>query len=133
SGSPKSWTSSSGPMSSRMWRSIVRADVWSSMMTMFKARSPACGCCPSLAGLHTCWTLRRCRRKPWRSRVSVALPRSHVREQQHVADRSRIGEEHYQAVDAYAEPASRRQPDLQRPDVVGVVMHGLVVAAGLGL
>ena len=58
---------------------------------------------------------------------------AHVREQQHVADGRRIGEQHGQTVDADAHAACRRHAVLERADVVGVVAHGLVVAHVLGL
>ena len=51
-----------------------------------------------------------------------------MREQNHVADGLRIGQQHYQAVDADAATACRRQTKFHRADVVSVVVHGFVVA-----
>ena len=51
-----------------------------------------------------------------------------MREQNHVADGLRIGQQHYQAVDADAATACRRQAEFHRADVVGIVVHGFVVA-----
>ena len=56
-----------------------------------------------------------------------------MREQQHVADGRRIGEQHGQTIDADAHAACRRHAVLKRADVVGVVSHGLIVAHVLGL
>ena len=53
---------------------------------------------------------------------------THLREQNHVADGLRIGQQHYQAVDADAATACRRQTEFHRADVVGIVVHGFVVA-----
>ena len=50
-----------------------------------------------------------------------------MREQQHVADRGRIGEQHHQTVDADALAGGRRHAVLQRADVVLVELHGLLV------
>ena len=58
---------------------------------------------------------------------------AHVREQQHVADRRGIGEEHDQSVDAYTQPRGGRHAVLQRAHVVGVVVHRLVVTCILAL
>ncbi len=58
---------------------------------------------------------------------------AHMREQQHVADGRRIGEQHGQAVDADAHATGRRHAVFQRADVVGVEAHGLVVAQVLRL
>ena len=56
---------------------------------------------------------------------------AHVREQQHVADRRRIGQQHHQAVDADALPGRRWHAVLERGDVVGVEVHRLEVAGVL--
>src|SRR6266571_2356463 len=55
-----------------------------------------------------------------------------MREQQHVADARAVGGEHHQAI--YADPFARRrrQAVFERADVVGVVVHGFLVAARLG-
>ena len=52
-----------------------------------------------------------------------------MREQQHVANRRRIGEQHDQAIDADAEPAGRRHAVLERAQVVLVQHLRLLVAA----
>ena len=54
-----------------------------------------------------------------------------MREQQHVADGSLVGEQHDHAVDADADAARRRHTVLEGAHVVLVVLHGLVVTAGL--
>ena len=51
-----------------------------------------------------------------------------MREQNHVADGLRIGQQHYQAVDADAATAGRWQAEFHGADVVGIVVHGFVVA-----
>ena len=60
-----------------------------------------------------------------------------MREEQHVADRRGVGEEHDEAVDADAAAGGRGQAVLEGADVVGVVVHGFVVTValriGLGL
>src|SRR5712692_10652252 len=55
-----------------------------------------------------------------------------LREEDHVADRRAVGEEHHEAVDADAFPGRGRQPVLERANVVGVVIHGFLVARFLG-
>ena len=55
----------------------------------------------------------------------------HVREQQDVADGRGVGEQHDHAVDADADATRGRHAVLERAHVVLVVLHGLVVAAGL--
>ncbi len=57
----------------------------------------------------------------------------HVREQQHIADGLGIGQEHDQTIDAHAHAACGRHAVFERADVVAVVFHSLVVAAGLRL
>ena len=59
--------------------------------------------------------------------------RTHVREQEHVADGGLIAKEHGHAVDAIAHAARGRHAVLKGTDVVGVVLHSLVVAGLLGL
>ena len=56
-------------------------------------------------------------------RIEITLPPfvPHVREQEHVADGFRIGEQHDQTVDADAHAARRRHAVLERAHVVGVV------------
>ena len=58
--------------------------------------------------------------------------RPHRREQDHLADRLRAGDQHHQPVEPDPEPAGRRQPVLERPDVVVVDVLGLLVAGRLG-
>ena len=60
-----------------------------------------------------------------------ALLGAEGREEDHVADRVDAGDEHDQPVDADPEPAGRRQPVLERFDVLVVDRLGLLVAAGL--
>ena len=55
----------------------------------------------------------------------------HVREQQHVADRSLVGKQHDHAVDTNANAARGRHTVLEGAHVVLVILHGLIVAAGL--
>ena len=59
--------------------------------------------------------------------------RAHLREEDHVADVGRVGQQHDQAVDADAAAAGRRQAVFEGADEVGVVIHGLFVAGILGL
>ena len=54
-----------------------------------------------------------------------------MREQQHVADGSLVGEQHDHAVDTDADAARGRHTVLEGAHVILVVLHGLVVAAGL--
>ena len=54
-------------------------------------------------------------------------------EQQHIADRGRIGQKHHQPIDAQTEPGRRRHAIFERAHVVGIVVHGLGVAAILEL
>src|SRR3546814_8742909 len=56
-----------------------------------------------------------------------------VRKENNVADTWAVGQQHDQAVDAYAAAAGRRHAVFQRPDVVGVVVHGLFVAGIFGV
>ena len=55
----------------------------------------------------------------------------HVREQQHVADGSLVGEQHDHAVDTDADATRGRHTVLEGTHVILVVLHGLIVAAGL--
>src|SRR5256885_12184494 len=48
-----------------------------------------------------------------------------------VADARSVGQQHHQAVDAEAGAGGRRHAVLERPDVVGVVIHRLLVAGVL--
>ena len=57
--------------------------------------------------------------------------RPHVREQQHVPDRRRVGEEHHHAVDADAKAGRRRHAVFERTHVIGVVEHRFFVATAL--
>src|SRR5215468_8050585 len=52
-----------------------------------------------------------------------------LREQDHVADRRTVGQQHHEPVDPDAFPCRRRQSVLHRADVVGVVIHRLLVAS----
>src|SRR5690554_3061667 len=54
--------------------------------------------------------------------------RSHRGEQQHIADRGAVGEQHHQAVDADALAGGGRQAVFQGTHVVGNEVHRLVVA-----
>src|SRR3546814_8126692 len=56
-----------------------------------------------------------------------------VRKENNVADTWAVGQQHDQAVDAYAAAAGRRHAVFQRPDVVGVVVHGLFVDGIFGV
>lgn len=51
-----------------------------------------------------------------------------MREQDHIANGRRVGQQHHQTVDADAATARRRQAVLHRADVVGVVVHRLIIA-----
>ena len=51
-----------------------------------------------------------------------------MREQNHVADGLRIGQQHDQAVDTDAAAAGRRQAEFHGADVVGIIVHGFIVA-----
>src|SRR6185295_12566536 len=66
-----------------------------------------------------------------RSADTRELFRPQVRKQQHVADRGAIGEEHHQPIDAHAEPRRWRHAVLERANVVGVEVHGLLVTFSL--
>ena len=48
--------------------------------------------------------------------------------EQHVADGRRIGEEHDEAVDTDAFAGGGGQTVLQRDDVIGIVVHGFLIA-----
>src|SRR6185503_16678119 len=61
----------------------------------------------------------------------VSAFRTHVREQDHVADRRAVGEEHHEPVDAEPGPRGRRQAVLERADVVGVVVHRFLLSGFL--
>ena len=54
--------------------------------------------------------------------------RTHMREQDNVADARGIGQQHYQAVDTDTATAGGRQAVFHGADVVGVVVHGFIVA-----
>src|SRR3982751_3676342 len=110
-GSAKSVTRMSSPMSCTRWRRMARCEAWSSTISTFirdwlrPGLEPAYALAPG-AGSRGFYLFDRLR--------------PHVREQQYVTDRGRIGEQHHQPVDAHAQAAGRRQTDLQRADVVGV-------------
>ena len=61
------------------------------------------------------------------------LFRTHLREENHITDVCRIGQQHHQAVDANAAAASRRQAIFQCTNVIGVVVHGFFVTGFFGL
>src|SRR5690242_20224905 len=65
--------------------------------------------------------------------VPSGLVGAHLREEDHIADRGLIGQEHDQAIDADPLPRRRRHAVLERAAEVLVVVHGLVVARALGL
>src|ERR1700704_2391945 len=53
--------------------------------------------------------------------------RPHVWEQDDIANARTVGQEHHQPVDADAQAAGGRHAVFERADVVGVVVHGLLV------
>src|ERR1043166_1185126 len=57
----------------------------------------------------------------------------HVGEKYYIPDTWTVGQKHHQAVDPETRARGRRQAVFQRADVVGVVVHGLLVARLLGL
>src|ERR1035437_1171945 len=63
-------------------------------------------------------------------RPLVASARSHGWEEEHVADRRRVGEHHHQPVDADAQPTRGGHAHLDRLEEVLVDDEGLVVAGG---
>src|SRR5581483_5232796 len=65
--------------------------------------------------------------------VRLRLLGAHQREQDHVADRRLVGEQHHQPIDADPLARRRRQAVLQGPAVVLVVIHGLLAPLGLGV
>src|ERR1051325_8115839 len=85
---------------------------------------------------------RRCRqatshsnprvRTAWAA-LSLRALRAHEREQDDVADRRLIAEQHRQPIDADAFAGGGRQPVLQRAAVVLVVVHRLLAALRLGV
>jgi hypothetical protein len=56
-----------------------------------------------------------------------------VWKQQDVANGRRIGEQHDHAIHAQPEPGGGRHPVFERANVIGVVVHGLLVAGFLAL
>src|SRR5213594_652221 len=66
----------------------------------------------------------------WWLVAGQSLPLSHQRKQNHVANRRAVGQDHDEPVDPDAFPAGRRQPVLERADVVLVHRVRLEVAAG---
>src|SRR5262245_25785179 len=92
--------------------------------------------CASLIWLSSSRSLRS--RRSWlsssrslRSRRSWLVPRTHVREQQHVADARRVRQQHHEPIDPEPFPRGRWQTMLERGDVVLVVLHRLEVTARL--
>src|SRR5262249_12268693 len=67
----------------------------------------------------------------WDRGMRISL-RPHEREQNHVADRGLVGEQHRQGIEADALARRRRHPDLERAAVVLVVIHGLGRTGGPG-
>src|SRR5882724_2554139 len=59
----------------------------------------------------------------------LRLLRSELREEDDLSNRGLRGQGHDQTIDAHPEPGGRRQPVLEGPDVVFVVIHRLLVAA----
>ena len=53
---------------------------------------------------------------------------THLRKQNDVADARAVGQQHHEPVDADAGARGRRQAVFERADVIGVVMHCLLVA-----
>jgi len=60
------------------------------------------------------------------------LFRTHRREQDHIANRRRVGQQHDQAVDADTAATGRRQAVFEGADEVGVVIHRFFVTGILG-
>ena len=58
---------------------------------------------------------------------SSAHFRAHCRKQQHITDRRGVGEKHYQTVDTDTDTPSWGHTILQSPDVIGVVIHRLII------
>src|SRR3982751_2762441 len=56
-----------------------------------------------------------------------------IRKQQHVPYRRHVGEQHYEPIDADAEPSRRRHAVFECADVIGDEVHRLVVAGVLRL
>ena len=54
-----------------------------------------------------------------------------MREEQHVADRRSVGEQHHETVNADAAAGGRGQTVFQSTDVVRIVIHRFVVAVAL--
>ena len=79
------------------------------------------------AGPHTAGPTRRARA------ANAAYFRPHLRKQDDVANARAVGQQHDQTIDADAAAAGRRQAVLERADVVGVVVHRLIVAGLLRL
>src|SRR4029079_17594611 len=59
--------------------------------------------------------------------------RAHQREEDHVADRRLIGQQHGQPIDADTLARRRRQPVFERAAVVLVVVHRLLPTVRLGV
>src|SRR5690606_16376702 len=55
-----------------------------------------------------------------------------MREQQNVADVGRVGNDHHQTIDANAATTCRWHAVFECADVIGIVIHGLLVAGILG-
>src|SRR5690606_26216578 len=62
---------------------------------------------------------------------AASLLRTHVREQDDVTDRRRVGQQHHQTVNADALTGGRRHAVFQRPNEVRIKVHGLVIAGVL--
>ena len=68
---------------------------------------------------------------PGITRILSVFP-AQMREQDHIADIGRVGNQHHQAIDADAASAGRRQAILQSANVIGVVIHRLFISGILG-
>lgn len=56
-----------------------------------------------------------------------------MREEQHVTDTGSIRQKHHKAVNTDTAAASRGKTEFQRADVVGVVIHGFIIAVSLSI
>ena len=89
---------------------------------------------PTYAHLYPTFSLVQISKRPSETKVSDGLVlyrclfRPHLREQNHIADAGRIGEQHHQTVQPDASAAGGRQAVFHGADVVGIVVHGFVVA-----
>ena len=63
---------------------------------------------------------------------NATLFRTHLREQDHIADGGGIGEQHDQAINADAAAASGWQAVFQGTNVIGIIKHGFFITRFLG-